>query len=60
MQQKWHLIFKSHGGRKSGHAMLEVEKQYVLKFNHISQHKESLYSEIDSAVLFCRNEYPEL
>jgi len=60
MQQKWHLIFKSGGGRKYGHAMLEVEKRYLLKFNHISQNKESLYSEIDFEALFCRNEISEL
>jgi hypothetical protein len=40
--------------------MLEVEKQYLLKFKHISKHKGSLYSEIDSETLFCRNEYSEL
>lgn len=60
MQQKWHLIFKSYGGWKSGHAMLEVEKLYLLKSNHISQNKEWLYSEIDFETLFCRDEHSEL
>lgn len=60
MQQKWHLIFKSHGGRKSGHAMFEVEKQYLLKFNHISQNKGTLYYKIDFETLFCRNELSKL
>ena len=40
--------------------MLAVEKQYLLKFNHISQNKKSLYSEIDFEALFCRNEHSEL
>jgi len=40
--------------------MLEVEKRYLLKFNHISQNKESLHPEIDFETLFCRNEHSEL
>jgi hypothetical protein len=35
--------------------MLEVEKQYLVKFNHISQNKGSMYSKIDFETLLCRN-----